>query len=97
MTVSSRTEVTVSSAILGAYIQAALKMGLPLDAVETVAGVPLAEMANPDGRLPMTTHAALSDVLREHFGPAFGLRVAETMTEARDDSGVHSGQQRDAG
>lgn len=83
MMVSSRTGVTVSSAILGAYIQAALKMGLPRDAVETAAGVPLAEMANPDGRLPMTTYTALSDVLREHFGPAFGLRVAETMTEAR--------------
>jgi AraC-like DNA-binding protein len=83
MMVSSRTEVTVSSAILAAYIQAALKMGLPLDAVETAAGVPLAEMAKPDGRLPMTTYTALSGVLREHFGPAFGLRVAETMTEAR--------------
>lgn len=81
--VSSRTEATVSSAILGAYIQAALKMGMPLEAVETAVGVPLAEMANPDGRLPMTAYTALSDVLRQHFGPAFGLRVAETMTEAR--------------
>lgn len=81
--VSSRTEVTVSSAILGAYIQAALKLGVPLEAVESAAGTPLAEMANPDGRLPMTAYTALSGVLREHFGPAFGLRVAATMTEAR--------------
>ncbi|MCB1642766.1 MAG: AraC family transcriptional regulator ligand-binding domain-containing protein, partial [Xanthomonadales bacterium] len=81
--VSSRSDATVSSAILAAYIQAAMKMGVPRDAVEAAAGIPLAEMANPDGRLPMAAYTALSDVLRAHFGPAFGLRVAATMTEAR--------------
>lgn len=80
---ASRTDATVSSAIVGAYLQAALKLGLPREAAEAAAGLPLAQMADPDGRLPLATYAALSDVLREHLGPAFGLRVVETMTAAR--------------
>ncbi|MCP5144919.1 MAG: AraC family transcriptional regulator [Gammaproteobacteria bacterium] len=83
MALQSKPEPTVSSAILASYIQAAIKLGVSKDDIETASGVKLAAMADPDGRLPMGAYLAISDTLRTQLGPAFGLRVVETMTDTR--------------
>lgn len=83
MRIFSKLEPTVSSAVFYGYIEAAIKMGVNKEELLEAAGTTEAALANPDGRLPWSAFSAIRQVLEKHLGPAYGLKVAETMTDIK--------------
>ena len=83
MRILSKLEPTVSSAIFYGYVEAAIQMGVNREELLEASGTTETALADPDGRLPFSTFTSIRQVLEKHFGPAYGLKVAETMTEIK--------------
>lgn len=81
MRILSKLEPTVSSSIFYGYIEAAIKMGVNREELLKASGTTEADLARPDGRLPFSAFTSIRQVLEKQLGPAYGLKVAETMTE----------------
>ncbi|WGO97864.1 AraC family transcriptional regulator [Saccharophagus degradans] len=79
----SKLEPTVSAAIFSSYIDAAVEMGIDRGELMRCSGLSAESLVDPDGRLPLTAYASIRNVLEQHLGPAFTLRIVETMTEVK--------------
>ena len=83
MRLLSKLEPTVSSAVFYGYLEAAIEMGVNREDLIGASGTTEAELAAPDGRLPFSAFTSIRQVLERYFSPAYGLKVAETMTEIK--------------
>lgn len=83
MRIFSKLEPTVSSAVFYGYLEAAIQMGVNREELIKASGTTEAALAAPDGRLPFSAFTSIRQVLERYFGPAYGLKVAETMTELK--------------
>ena len=83
MRITGKLEPTVSSAIFSSYVEAAIRMGVDKGELLKASGTSADSLADPDGRLPLSAYTSIRQVLEKHLGPAFGLKILETMIEVK--------------
>ena len=83
MRILSKLEPTVSTAIFYSYIEAAIQMGVDKEELLLASGTSEANLADPDGRLPLSAYTSIQRILENHLGPAFGLKIVETLSDVK--------------
>ncbi len=58
-------------------------MGVDKGELIQASGMAVESLTDPDGRLPFSAFTSIRRVLEDSLGPAYGLKVVETMTEVK--------------